>query len=85
MNADNPNNQAGGSQQQQQTQPAKNQTTQITHPQLPAGVTLIEKIALPAVFAIVTSTIKNPAHAAELQEYMLALRDAIDSAYPDAD
>lgn len=57
-------------------------TTQLSHPVLPDGASLIERIALPAVFAIVIGVVKNPAHSAELQEYLIALRDAISNAYP---
>jgi len=59
-------------------------TTTTQHPKLPAGSSLIEKIALPMVFSVITAVVKDPQHAAALQEYMLALRDAINTAYPDA-
>jgi hypothetical protein len=69
---------------EQVVQQITTQTLHLQHPKLPGGTSLIEKIALPAVFSIITSVVKNPDHAAELQEYMIALRDAIDAAYPDA-
>jgi len=56
--------------------------TIITHPALPGSATLIERIVLPTVFAIVTGVVKNPAHAETLKEYLLAVRDAINGAYP---
>lgn len=58
-------------------------TTNLQHPKLPADASLIERIALPAVFAIVQASIRNPSHAAELKEYMEALRDALNAAYPE--
>lgn len=57
-------------------------TTAIQHPPLPGTATLIERLVLPAVFSVVINTVKNPQHAADLKEYMLAIRDAISSAYP---
>lgn len=57
-------------------------STTLQHPPLPSNATLIERIALPMVFSIVIGTVKNPQHAGELQEYMLAVRDAINAAYP---
>lgn len=73
-------------QQQQQTgQQPKMQPTILHHPPLPPGASLIEKIALPFVFSLIVSVIKNPQHATELREYMLAIRDAINLAYPDSE
>jgi uncharacterized protein YdgA (DUF945 family) len=57
-------------------------TTTIEHPPLPGTATLIERLVLPAVFSVVINTVKNPKHADDLKEYMLAIRDAISSAYP---
>jgi len=85
MNADNQQQTETTGQQPTQAKPVAVTTTQLQHPKLPAGSSLIERIVLPAVFSIVTAVVKNPAHAAELQEYMIALRDAINAAYPDAE
>lgn len=83
MQADNPQEAERQPQQGKTHQAANVQATTLNHPKLPADATLIEKIALPFVFSLVTATIKNPAHAAELQEYMSALRDALNEAYPE--
>lgn len=56
--------------------------TTLSHPPLPQTATMIERIVLPATFAVVISTVKNPTHAAAMKEYMLAIRDAISAAYP---
>lgn len=58
------------------------EVSHISHPPLPATATLLERIVLPAVFSVIISTVKNPRHAAELKDYMLAIRDAISAAYP---
>lgn len=58
-------------------------TTTLEHPSLPAEASLIERIVLPAVFSIIRAVVKNPVHAAALKEYMLAVRDSINAAYPD--
>jgi hypothetical protein len=85
MNADNPQ----PSSSQQPPKPATAATgikqTVLEHPQLPAGATLLERILLPAVFSTVVGVVRNPGHAAELEQYMLAIRDAINAAYPDAE
>lgn len=57
-------------------------STTIHHPALPVNATLIERIVLPTVFAIVTGVVKNPEHAASLKEYLLSVRDAISATYP---
>jgi hypothetical protein len=57
-------------------------STTIQHPPLPGTATLIERLVLPAVFSVVIGTVKNPQHATDLKEYMLAIRDAISGAYP---
>jgi hypothetical protein len=84
MEADTKQTPATAPAKEQVTQPINTQTLHLVHPKLPTGATLIEKIALPMVFSVITSVVKNPDHAAELQEYMIAVRDAIDAAYPDA-
>jgi len=58
-------------------------TTTLQHPPIPAGASLIERIVLPAVFSVIASSVKNPAHAAELKEYMLAIRDTINAVFPE--
>ena len=76
MQADNP--QTG-----QQAQQPKPQVTKMEHPALPANATMIERLALPFVFSLVQSVIKNPQHADELREYLTVLRDSLNAAYPE--
>lgn len=68
--------------QEQVVQPAKFATTTLQHPKLPSTATMIERIALPFAFSLITALIHNPAHAAELQEYMEPLRDTLNAVYP---
>lgn len=64
------------------TGPGGGGSTVLQHPHLPGNISLIERITLPAVFATVQALVKNPEHAANLKDYLLALRDSISGAYP---
>lgn len=69
---------------QTQQQPPTIHETVLQHPPLPSNASFIERIVLPAVFSIVIGVVKNPQHAADLKDYLVALRDAISAAFPDA-
>lgn len=60
----------------------EHETTTITHPKLPHTAGFWERIVLPAAFSIINALVKNPTHAAEYKEYLLAIRDAISATYP---
>lgn len=56
--------------------------TTLNHPTLPQNISLIERITLPTVFALVMNLMKNDAQRANLQGFFEPIRDALNQAYP---